>query len=95
MSETPKTGNRRDLLKKVAGLTGLAAVTMVASPAAEAAGMAKSAVQYQDSPKDGHRCDGCALWIPGPSPTARGKCKAVAGSIAPQGWCSLWSPKAG
>ena len=94
MSDTPKTDSRRSLLKKAAGMTGLAGLAMVASPKAEAAGMAKSAVQYQDKPKDGHQCDGCALYIPGPSATANGKCKAVAGSIAPQAWCSLWSPKA-
>lgn len=94
MSDTPKTDSRRNLLKKAAGLTGLAGLAMAASPAAEAAGMAKSAVQYQDKPKGGHQCDGCALWIPGSSPTAMGKCKAVAGSISPKGWCTLWSPKA-
>jgi hypothetical protein len=94
MSDTPKTNSRRNLLKKAAGVTGLAGLAMMVSPEAEAAGMAKSAVQYQDKPKDGHRCDGCALYIPGSSATANGKCKAVAGSIAPQGWCSLWSPKA-
>ena len=92
MSDKPKAGSRRNLLKKAAGLA--AAAIVVASPTAEAAGMAKSAVQYQDKPKGGHRCDGCALWIPGASPTAMGRCKAVAGSISPHGWCMLWNAKA-
>lgn len=94
MSENPKVDGRRALLKKAAGLSAaIAAAGMVATGSAEAAGMAKSAVQYQDKPKGGHRCDGCALYIPGASATANGKCKAVAGSIAPAGWCTLWSPK--
>ncbi len=94
MTDILKPDSRRTLLKKAAGLTGLAAVALSVSPSAEAAGMAKSAVQYQDKPKNGHECDGCALYIPGPSASANGKCKAVAGSIAPKAWCSLWSPKA-
>ena len=94
MTDASKPDSRRGLLKKAAGLTGLAAIAMTVSPSAEAAGMAKSAVQYQDKPKGGHQCSGCALYIPGSSATANGKCKAVAGSISPKGWCSLWSPKA-
>ncbi|MDD2878032.1 MAG: high-potential iron-sulfur protein [Acidiphilium sp.] len=94
MSENPKFDGRRALLKKAAGLSAaIAAAGMVATQSAKAAGMAKSAVQYQDTPKDGHRCDGCALYIPGASATAKGTCKAVAGSIDPAGWCTLWSPK--
>lgn len=92
MSEKTNSDSRRGLLKKAAGLTGLAALTMVAGRA-EAAGMSKSASKYQDNPKDGHQCDGCALYIPGSSPTAMGKCKVVDGSISPKGWCQLWSPK--
>jgi anaerobic selenocysteine-containing dehydrogenase len=93
MSYTSKGQSRRDLLKKAAGAVGVTAAFVAGMPSAKAAGMAKSAVQYQDKPKDGHQCDGCALWIPGSSPTANGKCKAVAGTIAPKAWCSLWSPK--
>ncbi|MGC9270635.1 high-potential iron-sulfur protein [Acidiphilium sp.] len=94
MSENPKFDGRRDLLKKAAGISAAIAVAGVAvTQSAKAAGMAQSAVQYQDKPKDGHRCDACALWIPGPTPTAKGKCKAVAGAIDPAGWCTLWSPK--
>lgn len=94
MSDNEKTQGRRALLKKAAGLSAaIAAVGTVATQAAKAAGMAKSAVQYQSKPKDGHQCDGCALYVPGASKTAMGTCKAVAGSIDPTGWCSLWSPK--
>ncbi|SIQ83573.1 MULTISPECIES: high-potential iron-sulfur protein [Acidiphilium] len=94
MTENANFNGRRALLKKAAGLSAaIAAAGVVATQSAKAAGMAQSAVQYQDKPKDGHQCDGCALYIPGASATANGKCKAVAGSIAPAGWCTLWSPK--
>ena len=91
--ESRRGESRRGVLRKAAGLTGLAAFTMVAGQA-EAAGMSQAAAKYQNSPKNGHECDGCALYIPGPSPTANGKCKVVNGSISPKGWCQLWSPKA-
>lgn len=93
MANETHRGSRRNLLKKAAGLTGLAAATAFSTPAAHATGVSKASVKYQDKPKDGHQCGGCALWIPGPSPTANGKCKAVSGSISPKGWCTLWSAK--
>lgn len=95
MSENEKFDGRRALLKKAAGISAALAVAgMATSHTAKAAGMAKSAVQYQDKPKGGHQCSGCALFIPGASATANGTCKAVAGPISPHGWCTLWTPKA-
>ncbi|GAA5265190.1 hypothetical protein ACOSOMT5_P1615 [Acidiphilium sp. MT5] len=86
--------SRRGLLKKAAGLTAVAAGLVAAGAGtAQAAGMAPASVQYQTKPKDGHQCDGCALYVPGASATAVGKCKAVSGPIAPTGWCTLWAPK--
>lgn len=94
MSDIENPNGRRALLKKAAGLSaGIAAAGFAATQPAQAAGMAKSAVNYQDTPKDGHQCDGCALYIPASSPGKDGRCKAVAGKIAPKGWCDLWSPK--
>lgn len=89
------TQSRRGLLKKAAGLTAAAAVGMAVAGTqqAQAAGLAKASVQYQTKPKGGHQCSGCALFIPGASATAAGKCKAVGGSIEPTGWCTLWAPK--
>lgn len=85
---------RRGLLRKAVGLSAVAAgLSAVATGTAQAAGMAKAAVQYQTKPKDGHQCDGCALFIPGSTPKAVGKCKAVSGQIEPTGWCTLLSPK--
>jgi len=94
MSEQSKFETRRELLKKAAGLSAAAAVAVVgAAGTAHAGGMSKASVQYQSTPKDGHQCDGCALWVPGPTPKAMGTCKAVAGPIDPTGWCTLWAPK--
>lgn len=65
----------------------------VAAPAlalgpAEAAGLPKTAVGYQDTPKDGKQCDGCKLFV------APSSCKTVSGEIAAAGWCKLWVAKA-
>jgi hypothetical protein len=47
--------------------------------------VSKELAQYQDSPKDGHKCSECSLFEP---PKA---CKAVEGDISPDGWCQLWT----
>jgi hypothetical protein len=76
---------RRTVLIAAAGAVPL--LTLM-SGGAEAK-MAPSAVKYQDTPKDGKRCDGCNLFV---TPNA---CKSVAGDISPSGWCALWVKKAG
>ncbi len=78
--------NRRTVLIATIGAAPLLAL---GSTQANAAKLAQSAVKYQDSPKDGKRCDGCNLFV------APESCKSVAGSIAPSGWCALWVKKAG
>jgi len=77
--------NRRRLLT-----AAIAAAPIIAlgSNRAEASKLPQKAVRYQDTPKDGKRCDGCNLFVP---PRA---CKSVEGSISPAGWCSLWVKKA-
>jgi hypothetical protein len=54
---------------------------------AQTAKIAKSAILYQDSPKDGHECDMCVNFLP---PNA---CKIVDGDISPHGWCGAFAPK--
>jgi hypothetical protein len=51
---------------------------------AQAATLPKTAVSYQDSPKDGKDCKGCKLFV------APSSCKTVSGNISPDGWCKLW-----
>jgi hypothetical protein len=50
--------------------------------------VAKDAVAYQDSPKDGHKCSECTFF------EAPKSCKAVEGDISPDGWCQLWNKAA-
>jgi hypothetical protein len=77
--------SRRTVLIGAAGAVPL----VVLSATGAQAKMAQSAVRYQDSPKDGKRCDGCNLFV---APNA---CKSVDGKISPSGWCALWVKKAG
>jgi len=82
--------SRRSLLTAAAA----AASTLVVSTRADAAGaIPKTAVGYQDQPKDGHQCSGCKLFIPGADANAAGTCKSVAGEIPPSGWCKLFAAK--
>lgn len=50
--------------------------------------LAKALIMYQDTPKDGQRCDACTHWQP---PNA---CAIVEGEINPAGWCGAFAPKA-
>ena len=47
--------------------------------------VSKELAQYQDSPKDGHKCSECSFFV---QPNS---CKAVDGEINPEGWCQLWN----
>ena len=82
--------SRRSLLTAAAA----AASMLVVSTQANAAGaIPKTAVGYQNEPKDGHQCSGCKLFIPGADANANGQCKSVAGEILPNGWCKLFAAK--
>ena len=78
--------SRRTILLAAAGAAPL---LVLSSTGANAAKLSKTAVSYQDSPKDGKQCDGCALFEPPSS------CKSVEGVISPKAWCKLWVKKAG
>jgi FPC/CPF motif-containing protein YcgG len=49
--------------------------------------LAQNLIMYQDTPKDGQRCDACVHWQP---PNA---CAIVEGPIAAAGWCGAFAPK--
>lgn len=65
----------------------------------------KSAVHYQNYPKDGEMCRMCKFFIPpnsmgnimgmmgGMRGMMKAKCKVVAGDISPMGWCMLFQQK--
>ncbi len=84
------TPARRAVLKSALSLVCGTAAAAVAMPLARAqsAKLAQSAVQYQQTPKDGAMCSGCVNFQP---PNA---CAIVDGEIKPSGWCVAFAPKA-
>lgn len=74
-----RSPTRRNILLAVAGMAPALFLSH-----AQAAGMSQASVSYQETPKDGKRCDGCKLFV------APKSCKSVSGDIAPSGWCKLW-----
>jgi hypothetical protein len=92
MTEDSKPATRRGILIAAAALGGLPA--LVGSGRARAAGtLPKANAKYQETPKDGADCAGCAYFVPGAKPHAPGECKVVAGPISPTAWCMLYAPK--
>jgi len=51
----------------------------------------KSALNYQDSPKNDQRCDGCQFYILDKNDDGMGACTLVEGNIDPAGWCSSYT----
>lgn len=59
--------------------------------AAKNAGL-RTALKYQDTPKDGKQCTGCLQFVAGKAAKDPGTCKIMPGDteIAPAGWCTAW-----
>ena len=55
--------------------------------------LAKSAVAYQETAKNGKDCDDCIQFVPGASAQAPATCKIVDGPISPHGYCLAFTPK--
>jgi hypothetical protein len=68
----------------------LAAATVLGRPRTGRAQqkMSKQAARYQDSPKGDQKCADCRFFMEG------GSCQLVEGEIRPNGWCTLFQPKA-
>jgi High potential iron-sulfur protein len=83
--------SRRQVLTIAAGTAGasIAGATAVigTSTPAQAAKVPQKVVKYQDTPKGDQRCDNCDLF------EAPSSCKNVEGTIAPQGWCTVYRKK--
>ena len=69
-------------------MVGVGAMCMAATGAVAQSKQKQADVQYQASPKGADKCGGCALF------QAPNACQGVEGEISPEGWCSLYSPKA-
>jgi hypothetical protein len=87
----PQEISRRQILTIAAGVagasvTGAAAVIGISTPA-QAAKVSQKIVKYQDTPKGEQRCDNCELF------EAPSSCKNVDGTIAAQGWCTVYRKK--
>lgn len=89
--------SRRRALSLAAGSAVAVPLLLVArsSPAAQNAAM-RSALKYQDEPKNGQQCSTCLQWVPGATPKDRGGCKIMPADneISPAGWCAAWVPPA-
>ena len=79
--------SRRAMLGGTALVLGAGASGLMATSAL-AAKTPQKAAMYQDKPKDGKMCSACTQF------EAPGSCKLVDGSISPNGWCQLFTPKA-
>jgi len=78
--------SRRHFLGRTT-LTGLAALAAALVTRRASAQTSKDAVDYQDTPKDGQKCEDCVHWLGDRS------CRVVKGDIDPQGWCTLFTEK--
>jgi hypothetical protein len=54
---------------------------------APALAASKQETGYRDRPNSGRRCSSCQLFV-GPA-----GCRAVEGTISPNGWCQFWTPR--
>lgn len=79
--------SRRDFLNiATVGTGAVLAIGLTASPAY--AKVPQKVVNYQPKPKGNQSCATCGLFVPQTS------CKLVDGTVAPQGWCTLYQPRA-
>lgn len=88
--------SRRRLFRQGAVIAGgavLGGLLLRTDASAQAGTVPKATAKYQDKPHGKQKCQGCMQFIPGSSASAKGKCKIVAGSISPDGWCMYFSPK--
>ena len=83
--ENAVAARRTRLLGGALAIASGAGIT--AFPAAAQTKVSKKIANYQITPQDHQRCDGCIQWLQPAS------CKVVAGAISPSGWCSLYAPK--
>ena len=96
MTPTDPTGprgvSRRTVLRNATLISGggvlMAAGLAVAPSLAKSTKLPPAAVGYQSHPMGRARCDNCSQWE---SPSS---CKVVTGVLKPDGWCSLYGPKA-
>lgn len=82
---------RRNLLRAVPFAATVIPAALWHTSTAHAQKSPQDAVKYQDHPKDGQKCSSCRFFQPPQTGNGPGQCKLVAGEIAPDGWCQLWT----
>ena len=82
--------DRRKILISLIGSAGSAPLAALSvAGATDSTKVSQSAVRYQPSPKDGQSCAQCYSFV------APRTCKFVDGEVSPNGWCGLWTQRAG
>jgi hypothetical protein len=81
--------SRRQFIRTAAIAGGgiFVAVGLADSASASPKKFTQAQAHYQPVPKNGQRCQNCALFQP---PNA---CQVVEGTVSPAGWCILYQPK--
>ena len=74
----------QDLSRRALLGAAAAAATMIVT-GANAGAIPKTAVTYQDNPKDGHQCSGCKLFVAGRERGRAGHLQVRGGRNQPQG----------
>lgn len=78
-----KLSRRQFLSLTVSGAAVVAGAGLTENAHAKAP---KSAVAYQEKPKNGQQCDNCKYWEDG------GSCTKVKGDIKAEAWCAMYMP---
>ena len=87
MTTNTTSASRRAAIKAGLAVVGAGAVGLMARTSRAQEKLAQTAVQYQETPKDGNECDKCVNF------QAPNACTIVAGNINPKGWCVAYAPK--
>lgn len=89
--EEPVRMSRRQWLLFGAGAIFAEMTSLQQSIAAEK--LSKAAVLYQDHSLQRKSCSSCAHFLPAAEPAKAGQCQIVAGDIASQGHCVVWTER--
>lgn len=93
LGETGQLAGRTDTVSRRAWLGGAAMIAGFGATCLMAASASAKTPQvtakYQDKPQGSAKCSGCSQF------EAPESCKLVDGKISPEGWCQLYTPKAG
>ena len=82
-----KKVTRRNFFRSAATIGAAVAAGVIPIRVVAQQKLAKDAMKYQDSPKDGQQCDQCVYF------QAPDACGLVEGKISPKGWCVAFNKK--